>query len=126
MGMMASHITGVSIVYSTVYSDADQRKHQSSALLAFVRRIHLGPVNSSRKWPVTRKIFPVDDVIMVGMISVDLLIEWQQIFVYTNEPLFLYLFQTQVNISGSSNRFHVVMNSHIRLQTGRKHRPCFI
>ena len=37
---MASQITSLAVVYSTVYSDADQRKHQSSASLAFVRRIH--------------------------------------------------------------------------------------
>ena len=36
MGAMASLITGLTTVYSTVYSDADQRKHQSSAPLAFV------------------------------------------------------------------------------------------
>ena len=46
MDMMASQITSLTIVYSTVYSDADQRKHQSSALLAFVRGIHRWPVNS--------------------------------------------------------------------------------
>ena len=40
------------------------KKHQSFASLAFVRGIHRGPVNSPRKWPVTRKIFPFDDVIM--------------------------------------------------------------
>ena len=57
-------ITGVSIVYSTVCSGADQRKHQSSASLAFVRGIHRRPVNSSHKGPVTRKMFPFDDVIM--------------------------------------------------------------
>ena len=34
MSAMASQITGVSIVYSTVFSGTDQRKHQSSALLA--------------------------------------------------------------------------------------------
>ena len=53
-----------SISYSTVYLDADQRKHQSSASLAFVRGSHRGPVNSPHKWPVTRKMFPFDDVIM--------------------------------------------------------------
>ena len=37
MGEIASQITSLTIVYSTVYSDADQRKHQSSASLAFVR-----------------------------------------------------------------------------------------
>ena len=64
MGAMASQITSLRIVYSTVYSGADQRKHQSSMSLAFVRGIHLWPVNSPRKWPVTRRIFPFDDVII--------------------------------------------------------------
>ena len=64
MGVMASQITSLAILYSTVYSGADQRKHQSSASLAFVRGIHRGPMNSSRKGPVTRKMFPFDDVIM--------------------------------------------------------------
>ena len=63
-GEIASQITSLTIVYPTVYSDADQRKHQSSASLAFVRGIHRGPVKSSHKWPVTRKMFPFDDVIM--------------------------------------------------------------
>ena len=65
MGTIASKITSLTIVYSTVYSDANHRKHQSSASLSFVRGIHRGPVNSPRKWPVTRKIFPFDDVIML-------------------------------------------------------------
>ena len=65
MGAIASQITSRIIVYSTVYSDADQRKHQSTALLAFVWGIHRGPVNSPHKWPVTRKMFPFDDVIML-------------------------------------------------------------
>ena len=65
MGTIASHITSLAIVYSTVYSGADQSKHQSSASLAFVLGIHRGPVNSPHKWPVTRKMFPFDDVIML-------------------------------------------------------------
>ena len=64
MGAIASQITSLRIVYSIVYSDADQRKHQSSAPLAFVRGIHRSPVNSPHKWPVTRKMLPFDDVIM--------------------------------------------------------------
>ena len=64
MGMAASQITSLTIVYSTVYSEADQRKHQSSASLAFVWGIHRGPVNSPHKWPVTPKMFPFDDVIV--------------------------------------------------------------
>ena len=62
---MTSQITSLTmVVYSIVYSGADQRKHQSSASLAFVRGIHQGPVNSPHKWPVTRKMFPFDDAIM--------------------------------------------------------------
>ena len=64
MAAMASQITSLTSVYSTIYSGADQRKHQSSASLAFVWEIHRGPVNSPHKWPVTRKMFPFDDVIM--------------------------------------------------------------
>ena len=43
MGARASQITSLTIVYSIVHSDADQRKHQLSASLAFVRGIHRGP-----------------------------------------------------------------------------------
>ena len=64
MATIASQITSLTIVYSTVYSDADQRKHQSSTSLAFVWGIHRGPVNSPHKWPVSRKMFPFDNVIM--------------------------------------------------------------
>ena len=53
MSAMAPQITGVSIVRSTVFSGADERKHQSSASLAFVRGIHRLPVVSHRKGPVT-------------------------------------------------------------------------
>ena len=49
MGAMASQITSLAIVYSTIYSCTDQRKHQRSAW----------PVNSPHKGPVTRKIFPL-------------------------------------------------------------------
>ena len=60
MGAIASQITSLTIVYSTVHSGPHQRKHQSSAPLAFVRGIHRRPVNSPRKW----KMFQFDDVIM--------------------------------------------------------------
>ena len=65
MGAMASQITSLTIVYTTVYSDADHRKLQSSASLAFMQGIHRGPVNFPHKVPVTRKVFPFDDVIML-------------------------------------------------------------
>ena len=64
MSVMVSQITGVSMVCSTICSGANQRKDQSPASLAFVRGIHRWPVNSLHKGPVTRKMFPFDDVIM--------------------------------------------------------------
>ena len=68
MSVMASQITSLTIVHWTFFWDADQRKHQSSASLAFVREIHRWPVNFSHKWPVTWKMFPFDDVIMCRLI----------------------------------------------------------
>ena len=64
MGAMASQFTSLTSGYSTVYSGTDQRKYQSFASLAFVRGIHRWTVNSPPKWPVTRKMFPFDDVIV--------------------------------------------------------------
>ena len=69
MASTESQIIRLTIVYSTVYSDADQRKYQSSASLAFVRGIHRWPVKSPHKWPVTTKMFPFDDVIMMDILQ---------------------------------------------------------
>ena len=66
MSVMASQLTSITIIYSTVYSGVDQRKHQSSASLAFMRGIHLWPVNSLHKRPVTRKMFSFDDAIILS------------------------------------------------------------
>ena len=78
---MASQITSLTIVYSTVYSGADQRKHQSSASLSFVRGIHRWPVNSPHKGPVTWKMFPFNDVIMevykMVIQSPDQILDWR-------------------------------------------------
>ena len=62
---MAPQITSLKIVHSTVYSGADQRKHQSSASQAFVWGIHRLPANSPYKGPVMRKMFRFGGVIML-------------------------------------------------------------
>ena len=85
MRAMASQITGVSIVCSAVCSTADQRKHQRSASLAFVRGIHRWPVDSPHKGPVTRKMFPFDDVI----------IDWS---IVSSQGICYYLFNIWVNL----------------------------
>ena len=61
MSAIASLITSFTIVYSTVYSDADQKKLRVTGLCVGKSP---GPVNSPHKWPVTRKMFRFDDVIM--------------------------------------------------------------
>ena len=69
MSAMASQITGASVVCSTVCSGADQRKHQSSASLAFVRESTGQRWISPHQRPVTRKKFLFDDVIMRCLIK---------------------------------------------------------
>ena len=65
MDTMASQITSLTtIVCAAFIQGADQRKHQSSASLAFVGEIYRWPANSPHKGPVTRKMFPCDDVMM--------------------------------------------------------------
>ena len=91
MGAIASQITSLTIVYSNVYSDADQRKHQSSASLAFVWGIHRGPVNSPHKWPATRKMSPFDDVIMI---TSHLTFVWNQDLTHWGRDKMVAIFQT--------------------------------
>ena len=76
---MASQITSVSIVCSTVCSGADQRKHLSSAALTFVRGIQRWPEDSPQKGPVTRKMLPFADLIVTDDISNAF--SWMKIFV---------------------------------------------
>ena len=90
MGTIASQITSPTIVYSTVYSDADQRKHQSSASLAFVRGIHRRPVNSPHKWPITRKMFPFNGHHEQKHSTGDLTTTWKRIphhWPFVNPPV---------------------------------------
>ena len=117
MGPMSSQITSITNVYSTVYSGVDQRNHQSSASLAFLRGSHRWPVNSSHKGPVTRKMFPFDDFItwihkrqhIPSRVRFDLskiyffyfkLSKWMPILIYPfalpNEPM---------SFSSNNNRF---------------------
>ena len=65
IGALASQSISLTIVYSSVYSGAVKKTHQSSAPTAFVRGIHRWALNYPHKWPVRRKMFPFDDVIIV-------------------------------------------------------------
>ena len=76
MSAMASQIISVSVVYLIVWSGADQRNHQSSLSLVFVRGIHRWPVNSPHKGPVTRKMLPLDDVTIGHHVESSILIEY--------------------------------------------------
>ena len=91
MGTMASQFTSLTIVYLTVYSGPDKRKHQSSASLAFVRGIHRRSVNSPHKGPVMQKMFPFDDVIMSWFICWQYVIRWNSFILVWNEmQVFLF------------------------------------
>ena len=91
MSSMASQITSLTIVCSNVYLGVDQRKQQSSASLAVVRGIHRWPVNSPDKGPVTRKMYPFDDVIMFDPIDSQYLPIWvhgpQMVLCRFNNPV---------------------------------------
>ena len=120
MGAIASQITSLTIVYSIVCSDADQRKHQSSASLAFVRGIHRGPVNSPHKWPVTRKMFPFDEVIMdMEMLSALFALcegnppvtDWLSRPVIRNFDDFLVVYSNWIEMTWSSGDVTLLKNS---------------
>ena len=64
MSIMASQITSILIICFTVCADADKKKHQSSASLAFVRGIHQWPVNSFHKGPLTPNRCLFADLVM--------------------------------------------------------------
>ena len=72
LSLSLSQITSVSSVCSTVYSGADQRKHQSSTSLAFVRGIRRWPVNSPHKGPVSLQFqrYRLSEIIMCVYIYV--------------------------------------------------------
>ena len=76
MSSIASRITSFTIVDSSVYSVTAQRKHQSSASLAFVRGIHRWPVNSPQKRASNAENVPFDDVIMASPALVCLVLMW--------------------------------------------------
>ena len=117
MRAMASQIANLKIVYSAVYLGADQRKYQRSASLAFVRGIHQSPVNSLHKKPVTRKMFPFDDVIMENRE----LTWWQFSFVVANDNVGVMIWRppmlrrqnwhhgsSLVSLSGSGEKYDVI------------------
>ena len=125
--VLASQITSLIIVHSTVYSDADQWKHQCSASLAFVQGIHRGPVNSPHKWPVTRKMFPFDDVIMYAMyFSSHIPHAWtvsknfnRYVIIITDIPYAIYIYMVR---SWHGNAFYIT--GPIRWKSTSDRRPC--
>ena len=97
MNTMASQITGVQIIYSTVCSGANQRKHQNSASLAFVRGI---PVNSPHKGPVTRKMFPFHEVIMyVVQMKVMVLNDYVLDFLHITRRVIAWAYHSKLRVA---------------------------
>ena len=90
---IASQIAGVSVVCATVSWSADQRKHQSSASLVFVRGIYQWSVDSPHKGPVTQNMLPFDDVIMKS---------WRRETVFQSFLIALKV-SKRLDITGSAN-----------------------
>ena len=111
---MAAQITSISIVYSTVYSGADQRTHHSSASMAFVREIHRGPV--------TRKMFPFDAVIMQPVCFSDVMYHMVSLLVLHISQLSIYTYISSIYhmyLMWSTKIFDLMMDSKI-YNTGDK------
>ena len=102
MGVMASQIISLTSIFSIIYSDADQIKHQSSASLAFGRGIHRWPVNSLYKGQVTPKMFPIYDVIMKSRLCQKQFIstvvghDKQYLFIWITNPRSQWMFYSGV------------------------------
>ena len=106
--MMAAQITSLTIVLSTIYSGTDERKHQSSSSLTFVRGIHRWPVNSPHKGTVTRKRFLFDDVIMINLYLMKALISYHN---YGTNMIYIYIYnQSYINLHYL--RFYKYKSSH--------------
>ena len=87
MSAIASQITSLMVVFSTIYSGTDQRKHQSSVSLAFVRGIHWW-LNAPHKGSVMQKMFPFDDVIVIWVFFLSLLQSCcMRYCIFTPQPL---------------------------------------
>ena len=126
MSTMTSQITSLTVVYSTVYSDADQRKHQSSTSLAFERVIHREPVNSPHKWPVTQKMFPYDDVIMVGRFITRIKIWYVQSSACISCNTISQGIMKYVKLSMQGRRFMIYQHASFNVWNVRKRRFSYI
>ena len=96
MTTMASEIISLTVVYSTVYLDADQRKHQSSASLAFVWGIHRYRWIPRTKGQLRGKCFHL-------MTS-----SWEEIRVTIAVALLYFLVQLPLSNTVSQDRYLIV------------------
>ena len=115
---MASQITGVSMVYSAVCSGTDQRKHLSSASLAFVRGIYRWPTKSPHKGPVTRKMLPFVDVIM--SISISEITQYHFVSVVSNSGKYICNVGTSIMRSINIQRISLFCESILYFMTTSK------
>ena len=114
MGSMAFQITSLTIVFSTGYSGADQRKHQSSASLAFC-----WPVNSPHKRPVTRNMFPFDDVITWKYLINDT----KQIYIISKQYKFQYIACLKQIVYAKSHEKAITILSAVHHWSGHNRKP---
>ena len=150
---IAFQITSVLIVCSTVCSGADQRKHQSSASLAFLRGIHQWPVDSPHKRPVTLVHISLRHHVLLQYIGRDIMtllkIPYtksalrhaiaETLWAYVNtigmhntikrastDLFYLCMIQTQSNLSSPSIHSKMRTSTPKRLKNSNIHEKCHV
>ena len=105
MGAMAPQITSLTIVYSTVYSGVDKIKHQSSASLAFCAGNSPVTGEFPYKRPVTRKMFPFDDIMNQMSLSSTVFCTRIWLFAHLSKDMSLYVLHLHISANTSTYEY---------------------
>ena len=124
MGALTSQITSLTIVYSTVYSGTEKKKTSKLRVSGLCVGNSPGPGDSQHKWLVTRKMFPLDEVIMIRVMrGPDCINAWfcmlykQSGAVITRSNITYYYIQLYINTGRTwarttSHKIHTIARLH--------------
>ena len=124
MSAMASQITGASIVPSTVCSSADQRKHQNSVSLAFVRGIHRWPVVSPNKRPVTLKMFPIGWLDWICLTTTHVLQDILAVLIDSNWWCHHEIWKVYLTLNQGTRSLNIIHNFDLQTMSGQCQHWC--
>ena len=124
MTTVASQITSLTVVYSIVYSDADQRKHQSSASLAIVRGSHRDRWIPRTKGQLRGKCFHLMTSSCHNIITVDALPPCvaisSAVLVFTLQDDCAHTLPWLLNYRYMAVEFNMILNTKWREETSKK------